>query len=212
MAESDHELVMSWSSEGRAPKEANEKPCAYREGRHYSCRNSGVSRHPASRSRRRGRRLSATHELDGFVSADRPADAEAAVSASDDSDVAGAVPGRELREPGDPKPVRALDAKSASDEVRCERVLLRMDRSQPRLAHQPSNALLAGRETAAELQLLEHARRAVGLLARVEDAADLVGQKPVRSFAGSQGASRSDPPGGRRKLRRTPADPRSATV
>src|SRR5581483_7168668 len=93
----------------------------------------------------------------------------------------------------DPQLVRSLDVEVALHEVRCERMLLgalgrrqplrRVHRDEPRLAHQPRDALLADLETTAELQLLEHPRRAVALLAFVEDPTDLLRQQPVRQRA-----------------------------
>jgi ActR/RegA family two-component response regulator len=93
--------------------------------------------------------------------------------------MAGALPGAELGQVGDPRASGRVDAEVAADQVRGEPMLLSsrrrafallgVDRDQPSLPHQPGDTLLADRHTAAELELVEDPWRAVGLLALLED-------------------------------------------
>ena len=103
--------------------------------------------------------------------------------------MAGALPGAELGQVGDPQAIGRVDAEVAADQVGGEPMLLSsgrrafallgVDRDQPSLPHQPGDTLLADRHAAAELELLEDPWRTVGLLALLEDLPDLLGEQPV---------------------------------
>jgi hypothetical protein len=134
------------------------------------------------------------HELGFEVVAHRPADDATAEDVLHRGEEEEALPGLDVLEVADPKPVRLRPDEVAVDEVRRRRPLRIADRRaraappavgapDPELAHQPCDPLLPDRDPLAELQLRVDPWPAVDPLARAVDLTDPLRQLTVGELA-----------------------------